>query len=308
MKQCFIFPGQGSQSVGMAKDFYDNNPLVRELFAEANEALGFSFEELMFEKNERLDISEYSQPAIVLASIAALSTFKAQCPITPSLLLGHSLGEYSALFASGAIEFSDVLKLVNKRGQLMQKAAKGREAGMAVILGLSDEVVEDICKSLQNEGKEIWPANYNTQGQIVIAGIKDDLKDAEARFKEAKAKRYMLLNMSVSSHNPLLESIQPEFETLLNSTIKDSFSAPIVSNVNAKPYSSKSEAISLLKKQLTMPVLYKQSIIEAEALCDAFVEFGSGSVLSGLNKKITKKRTITINSVEAVESFKNGDL
>jgi [acyl-carrier-protein] S-malonyltransferase len=287
----------------MAQSFYENSSEVKELFSKANDALGFSFEELMFEKNDRLDISEYAQPAIVLASMSALTCFKSSHDISPSVLLGHSLGEYSALCAVGAIELAEVLKLVNSRGKLMQEAAKGREAGMAVILGLSDSVVEDICEALQKDGKEVWPANYNSDGQIVIAGIKKDLQDAESVFKDAKAKRYMLLNMSVSSHNPLLESIQDEFGELLSSSIKDSFSAPIISNVTAKAYSSKDEAISLLKRQLTMPVLYKHSILEAESLCDEFIEFGSGAVLSGLNRKITKKRSLPINSAEAVEKF-----
>lgn len=300
-----MFPGQGSQSVGMAKSFYDSSSEIKELFSKANEALELSFEELMFEANDKLDISEYAQPAIVLASISALTSFKSSHDISPSVLLGHSLGEYTALYASGAIELTDVLKLVSKRGQLMQEAAKGREAGMAVILGLSDSVVEEICEALQKDGKEIWPANYNCDGQIVIAGIKKDLQDAEAVFKDANAKRYMLLNMSVSSHNPLLESIQDEFGGLLESLIKDSFSVPIISNVTAKLYSSKDEAISLLKKQLTMPVLYKHSIIESEGLCDEFIEFGSGAVLSGLNRKITKKKSTPVNSIETVEKFAN---
>lgn len=303
MRAAFIFPGQGSQANLMGKDFYDKSEMAKDFFKRANEALGYSFEPLMFEEDARLNVSEFSQPAIILSSVIALELFRNKHPLTPQFVMGHSLGEFSALYAAGALSFENALKLVSERGKLMQKAAGSKEAGMCVLLGLKDEVVEACCTELRNKGKEIWPANYNSDGQVVIAGVKQDLEGTQDFFKSHGAKRVMMLNMSVSSHNPLLQSIEGEFGTLLETYIVDSFSIPVISNVTAKPYSSKQEALKLLAQQLTKPVLYRQSIAGIEGNCDIFLEFGHGAILAGLNKKITAKETVSINSMDKIENY-----
>ena len=183
----------------------------------------------------------------------------------------------------------------------MANACKDAEVGMLVSLGLSDEDVESICASERDAGKQVWAVNYNTDGQIVIAGIKADLVELEPKLKEAGARRAMLLNMSVASHCPLLQSAVEPFKAELEKVIKDEFIAPVVSNVTAKGYSSKAEALELLPKQLTMPVLYKQSILAIDDEVDCYIEFGHGNVLKGLNKKLTKKPHFNISDMASLE-------
>jgi [acyl-carrier-protein] S-malonyltransferase len=187
----------------------------------------------------------------------------------------------------------------------MAKACEGQDVGMLVSLGLSDEVVEELCSKERENGKKVWAVNYNTDGQIVIAGIKADLEELEPKLKEAGARRAMLLNMSVASHCPLLDSAVEPFKTELESVIKDEFLAPVISNVTAKPYSSKDEAINLLPKQLIMPVLYKQSILNIDNETDYYIEFGHGNVLKGLNKKLTKKPHFNISNAKTLEATIN---
>lgn len=304
MNLAFIFPGQGSQKIGMGLEFYENFSSAKKLLDDASCALDIDFKALMFSQNPKLDISQFTQPAILLNSLMALSAFKEQINCEASVLLGHSLGEFSALCASLAFNYIDALRLVNLRGKLMAKDCEGKDAGMMVVLGLSDEKVEKICADFE---KSAWPANYNCDVQIVIAGLKDDLKALEGEFKSAGAKRAMLLNMSVASHCKLLQNASNALASELDGKIAPNFKA-IISNVNAKPYSTATQAKELLKAQLTSPVLYKQSIIRAQDEVDCFVEFGS-SVLCGLNKKITQKPSIAISDLaslnQAVEFLKN---
>ena len=200
-----IFPGQGSQSIGMGKSFYENSAVAREMFEKAGERIGVDFTKLLFEENDQLDKTQYTQPAILLISLIAYRLFQDACPIKPTMLLGHSLGEFSALSAAGAIDYVDAVELVNKRGELMQSACDDIDAGMMAILGLDDNVVEELCATANAAGKKVWPANFNQNGQLVVAGLKADLQSMEATFKEAGAKRALLLNMSIASHCPLLE-------------------------------------------------------------------------------------------------------
>ena len=294
MKLGLLFPGQGSQFVGMGKDFYENFSIAKEMFEEASDAIKVDFKKLMFEENEDLNKTEYTQPAILLFSAIAFKLFEKDYEY--SFALGHSLGEYSALFAAGGIELADAIKLVHERGKLMNAAFKDKVGSMMVVLGLSDEEVERIC----NESNlQVWPANYNSDRQIVIAGIKEDLEKLEPILKEKKAKRVMLLNMSVASHCPLLESASEPLKELLDSSLKDNFKR-VISNVTSKEYSTKKEALELLPIQLTKPVLYKQSIKNYEDECDLFIEFG-GKVLMGINRKVTKKKTIPITDVKSLE-------
>lgn len=280
-----IFPGQGSQSIGMGKSFYENSPLAREMFEKAGERIGVDFANLMFEENDKLDQTAYTQPAILLVSMIAYRLFQEAHPTTPVLLLGHSLGEFSALCASGAIDYVDAVELVHKRGALMQAACEDIEAGMMAILGLKDDAVEEICQKAQEEGKKVWPANFNQDGQLVVAGLKSDLASMESVFKEAGAKRALLLNMSIASHCPLLSSAQEPLKEVMEAMIQETFSAPIVSNVTTQKYSSKTEAVELLKDQLIKPVRYKQSIEAIASEIDLMIEFGNGAVLKGLNKR-----------------------
>ena len=296
MQLGLLFPGQGSQFVGMGKDFYENSAKAREMFEIASDAIGVDFKKLMFEENEDLNKTEFTQPAILLYSAIAYELFKGNKDFDYNFSLGHSLGEFSALYSAGALSLADAIKLVHKRGKLMNEAFKDKTGSMMVVLGLDDEVVEEVCK---NSGLQVWPANYNSDGQIVIAGIRDDLEKLEPLLKEKGAKRVMLLNMSVASHCPLLESAVQPLKNLLEEYLKDEFK-PVVSNVTAKKYSTKQEALELLPVQLTKPVLYKQSIKNYENEADMFMEFG-GKVLMGINRKITKKKTVPITDMKSLE-------
>jgi len=296
-----IFPGQGSQKVGMGKDFFDNSKLAREMFAKASDRLDLDFEQLLFEENDKLSLTQFTQPAILLVGVIAYSLFHYQVSQKPKFLLGHSLGEFTALCASGSLNYLDALELVYNRGLLMSNACDGKEAGMMALLGLSDEKTEDLVAGAQKDGKKIWAANYNCDGQIVLAGDKKDLASMENSFKENGAKRAILLNMSVASHCPILKSAQDRLKDYLNSFVKDSFEVPVVSNVLAKEYSTKEDAVKLLTEQLIKPVLYKQSIKSVESKCEVFIEFG-GSVLKGINRKITKAPTKSITDMSSLES------
>jgi len=294
MKLGLLFPGQGSQFVGMAKDFYENSDKAKEMFEVASDAISEDFTKLMFEENDKLNETEYTQPAILLYSAIAYELFNKEYEY--KYALGHSLGEFSALYAAGAIELGDAIKLVHTRGKLMKQAFTDIEGGMMVVLGLDDKTLEDFCA---NSGKKIWPANYNSDGQLVLAGDKKDLAEVENDIKALGAKRAMLLNMSVASHCPLLESASAPLKELLENSLKDNFK-PVVSNVTAKPYTTKAEAIELLASQLTKPVLYKQSITNVADEVDMFVEFG-GKVLMGINRKITKTKTQPITDMKSLE-------
>jgi [acyl-carrier-protein] S-malonyltransferase len=300
-KIAMIFPGQGSQTIGMGKSFYENSALAREMFDKAGERIGVDFSKLLFEENEQINETAYTQPAILLVSIIAYKLFQELKPTDATLFLGHSLGELSALCAAGAVDYVDAVELVHKRGILMQKACEGVSAGMMVILGMDDAAVEEVCTSAQANGKSVWPANYNQTGQLVVAGIKEDLSAMESVFKEAGAKRAMLLNMSIASHCPLLSSAMEPLCDAMKNVVSDTFSAPIVSNASMQKYSTKKEAIEWLKVQLIQPVKYKQSIESIMGEVDMMIEFGNGSVLKGLNKKIAPDvETLNVSDMETL--------
>jgi [acyl-carrier-protein] S-malonyltransferase len=260
------------------------------------------FSKLLFEENEQINETAYTQPAILLISIIAYTLLQEAKPTQATLFLGHSLGELSALCATGAVDYVDAVELVHKRGMLMQKACEGVSAGMMVILGMDDATVEEVCATAQTNGKRVWPANYNQAGQLVVAGIKEDLQAMESVFKEAGAKRAMLLNMSIASHCPLLASAMDPLGAAMELVVKESFSAPIVSNASLQQYSTKQEAIEWLKVQLIQPVKYKQSIESIMGEVDKMIEFGNGSVLKGLNKKIAPDiETLSVSDMETLE-------
>ncbi|MGA9047333.1 ACP S-malonyltransferase [Sulfuricurvum sp.] len=300
-KIAMIFPGQGSQSIGMGKSFYENSPLAREMFEKAGERIGVDFTKLLFEPNEQLDQTEYTQPAILLVSMIAYKLFQEARPTDAVMFLGHSLGEFSALCASGAIDYIDAVELVHKRGKLMSQACESINAGMMAILGLEDGVVEELCARANGEGKRVWPANFNQNGQLVVAGIKEDLQAMESVFKEAGAKRALLLNMSIASHCPLLSSAMEPLGEAMEAMVNDTFCAPIVSNVTTEKYATKEEALKLLKIQLIQPVKYKQSIEAIAGEIELMIEFGNGAVLKGLNKRNAPDvETLGISDMESL--------
>ncbi len=300
VKCAFLFPGQGSQAKGMGEDFFNNSQIAKQMIVDATARTGINFEELLFAQNDNLEKTQYTQPAILLVSAIAHKLFEDEMPIKPVYALGHSLGEFSALVAVGALDAIDAVELVNLRGKLMSEACTGVDVGMMVSLGLEDKIVEDICKEQRDNGLKVWPVNYNATGQIVIAGIKPDLEKLEPILKEAKARRAMLLNMSVASHCPLLKSAIEPLSNKLKDVLKDEFIAPVISNVTAKGYSTKEEALKLLPEQLVSPVLYKQSIANFDDTVDCYIEFGHGGVLKGLNKRATKKPHFVVSDMASL--------
>ncbi len=301
IKCAFLFPGQGSQSVGMGQDFFNNSEVAKKLLIDASVRTGIDFSSLLFEENELLGQTEYTQPAILLVGAMAHKLFTEETGIKPVLTMGHSLGEFTALVASGALDAVDAVELVNLRGQLMAEACSKQEVGMMVSLGLSDEAVEELCAAQREAGLQVWAVNYNADGQIVIAGIKKDLELLAPMVKEAGAKRAMLLDMSVASHCPLLASASAPLEAKLKEMLKDDFIAPVISNVTAQAYNTKEEALDLLPQQLVKPVLYKHSMANIDDEVDCYIEFGNGNVLKGLNRKATKKPHFNVSDMASLE-------
>ena len=298
-KVAFIFPGQGSQTIGMGRDFFENSDTAKEMIKKASERLNIDFEKLLFEENENLGKTEFTQPAILLVSSIALAVFKEKCNIEPEFVLGHSLGEFSALVAAGAIHYLDAIELVNKRGTFMNEACSGGGAGMMALLGLDDEKVEAMCKEQREAGKKVWPANYNMDGQLVLAGLKADLESLVDTFKAAGAKRALVLDMSVASHCELLQSAVENLKPYLFEFLNDEF-LDVVSNVSAEVYNTKDEAIEFLSSQLISPVKYKQSIKAHDSKVDLYIEFGNGAVLKGLNKKSSEKPTLNVSDMKTL--------
>ena len=300
-KVAFIFPGQGSQTVGMGKDFFENSDIAKDMISKASDRLGIDFEKLLFEENENLGKTEFTQPAILLVSSIACAVFKEKCNITPEFVLGHSLGEFSALVAAGAMDYLDAVELVHKRGLFMTEACSGGGAGMMALVGIDDSTVEKVCEEQRALGKKVWPANYNMDGQLVLAGIKADLESLVDVFKGAGAKRAIVLDMSVASHCELLQSAVENLKPYLEKYLKDEF-MPVISNVSTNAYTTKADAIALLASQLTSPVKYKQSVAAHSDKVDMFIEFGNGIVLKGLNKKITDKPTSNVSDMKTLEA------
>ncbi len=301
-KVAFIFPGQGSQKIGMGKDFFENSDIAKEMFTQASKRLGVDFEELLFEENDNLGKTQFTQAAILLVSVIAHKIFTEKCDIKPEFLLGHSLGEISALVCAGGIDYLDAIELVYRRGLFMTEACEGIEAGMLALVGLKDSVVEEVCKKQREDGKKVWAANYNMDGQIVLAGIKQDLEALIDVFKNLGAKRAILLDMNVASHCELLGSAVENLRPYLQEFIKDEEFLPIVSNVSTQKYMTKGDAIDLLTNQLIRPVKYKHCILENSENIDTFIEFGNGAVLKGINRKVIKSiPTLNVGDMTSLE-------
>jgi [acyl-carrier-protein] S-malonyltransferase len=283
--KAYVFPGQGAQFIGMGKDLYDNSPLAKELFEKGNEILGFRITDLMFEGTEEdLKQTKVTQPAIFLHSVILAKTLGAD--FQPAMVAGHSLGEFSALVANGALTFEDGLKLVYKRALAMQKACEIKPSGMAAVLGVEDNVVEDVCASIDDI---IVPANYNTIGQLVVSGSMTGVDKAVEKFTEMGAKA-IKLNVGGAFHSPLMEPAREELAAAIESTTFSKPICPVYQNVTAKPVTDINEIKKNLVAQLTAPVRWTQ--IMQNMLADGaseYIEVGPGKVLQGLLKKIDRK-------------------
>ncbi len=281
--KAFVFPGQGAQFVGMGKDLYENSALAKEMFEKANEILGFRITDLMFAgTDEDLRQTKVTQPAIFLHSVILAKTLGDK--FVPEMVAGHSLGEFSALVAAGALSFEDGVKLVSARAMAMQKACEATPSTMAAVLNLPDEKVEEICAGIDDV---VVPANYNCPGQIVISGSESGIDEACKQLLAAGAKRALKLKVGGAFHSPLMEPARAELAEAINATEFHKPICPVYQNVNAKPETDPATIKENLIAQLTAPVRWTQSV--KNMIADGgkeFTEVGPGSVLQGLIKKV----------------------
>lgn len=283
--KAFVFPGQGAQFVGMGKDLYENNEEARAMFEKANEILGFRITDLMFNGTEDdLKQTKVTQPAVFLHSVILSKTLGKE--FNPDMVAGHSLGEFSALTAAGALSFEEGLKLVSKRAMAMQKACEKQPSTMAAIIALPDEKVEEICAGIDDV---VAPANYNCPGQIVISGTIEGIDEACKQLSEAGAKRALKLKVGGAFHSPLMQPAQEELAVAIEAAeIKEPI-CPVYQNVDGKPHTDPKEIKENLLKQLTSPVRWTQDV--KDMIADGateFVELGPGKVLQGLVSKIDR--------------------
>ncbi|NQU88084.1 MAG: ACP S-malonyltransferase [Mariniphaga sp.] len=286
--KAFVFPGQGAQFPGMGKDFYENSAEAKKLFEKANEILGFRITDIMFEGTiDELKETKVTQPAIFLHSVILAKTLK---EFKPEMVAGHSLGEFSALVANGALTFEDGLKLVSKRAQAMQKACEMESSTMAAIVGLDDEVVEEVCASINDV---VVAANYNCPGQLVISGSVTGIDKACELLTEKGAKRALKLVVGGAFHSPLMEPAREELAAAIESTTISKPICPVYQNVNALPTSDQAEIKKNLVAQLTSPVRWTQTVQNMiKDGATIFTEIGPGKVLQGLVKRMDREMEV----------------
>ncbi|MDD4836943.1 MAG: ACP S-malonyltransferase [Dethiosulfovibrio sp.] len=313
-RYALLFPGQGAQFVGMAKDLYDGYSSARDVFDEADRALGFSLSSIVFDgPDEKLKLTAYTQPAILTASVAVFEVLNKEMGIgfDPSFVAGHSLGEYSALVASGTLSLADGVRLVHSRGRLMQEAVPEGEGAMAAVLGLDDSSVEEICRSC--DGDQVCEAaNFNSPGQVVISGHDGAVKRAIDMLKEKGAKRAIPLNVSAPFHCRLMAPVADELLKEMDLCNWSDSRWPLVANVSATAVSSVKDIKEGLYRQTYSPVRWVESVhFMVEAGTSHFLELGPGNVLAGLTKKCSKGvKTLSVGSVgdlDGVVDFLRGD-
>ncbi len=290
--KAFVFPGQGAQFVGMGKDLYENSAEARELFEKANEILGFRITDLMFEGTpEDLKQTKVTQPAVFLHSVILAKTLGEE--FQPDMVAGHSLGEFSALVAAGAMSFEDGLKLVSQRAQAMQKACEAAPSTMAAIIGLADEQIEEICAGVNKDGYVVVPANYNNPGQLVISGNVEAVQEACEKLKAAGAKRAMVLPVGGAFHSPLMQPAKDELQAAIEATQFSTPKCPVYQNVDAQAHTNPEAIKANLIAQLTAPVKWTyevQNMVAAGAT--EFTECGPGKALQGMIVKISRDVTV----------------
>jgi [acyl-carrier-protein] S-malonyltransferase len=292
-KRAYVFPGQGSQSVGMGRAIADNSRLAKGVFAEADEVLDFPLSALCFEgPEEKLNLTENTQPALLTTSVALWKEFEAHAP-EPDYVAGHSLGEYSALVAAGSLAFADAVRVVRARGQLMEAAVPAGNGAMAAVLGLDRETLETLCRDVSTERETVELANLNCPGQIVISGSSAGVKAAAERARKAGARRVVPLAVSGPFHSSLMKPAGERLQKVLEGVRVQSARIPVVANVCACPLRSGDDIERALVRQVAAPVLWEDSVRwMLEQGVDTFVEIGPGRVLSGLIRKIDRKANV----------------
>lgn len=298
--KAFVFPGQGAQFVGMGKDLYDNNPLAKELFEKANDILGFRITDIMFSgTDEELKQTKVTQPTVFLHSV--ISALCMGENFTPDMVAGHSLGEFSALVAAGALNFEDGLKLVYARAMAMQKACEAAPSTMAAIVGLDDATIENVCAEINTENNVVVPANYNCPGQLVISGNVEAVKAACEKLKAAGAKRALLLPVGGAFHSPLMQPAKDELQAAIEATTFNTPKCAVYQNVDAQAHTDAEEIKANLIAQLTASVRWTQEVQNMIAAgATDFTECGPGKVLQGMIGKIAKGNdAVTAHGIQA---------